>query len=369
MLLKSVWLLALIDLACVHALPAELRRVPRALGSGKRQNSGGNQSSAKIIIPIVLAVVFFLMLLIFGWWRRRRRLRQAVTASTTNARTAASSSTTPAAASRTTTSTRTPITAPGTGPDAPPRPPRRRRRRRPSQISTKSLPAYNEQAGDEEIVLVRRAERDSMSDDDEDDDDNSRDPRHSRHGTSGSVDATPLLDDASPEMGQVSLASSTRGRSFGDHSEQDNEQDPTRSSHDTSTSPHTTTENAIDNSPAPAPAPALVLPSNTEETSATNAPLDDAPTYTEATASGHGHAGATQESTDSQPSETAADSAEGSSTGPAAGNTIDDAFVTIRPKRKSVFRQLFALNKPGSTSTAAPESVELSPTSPRQSLS
>lgn len=95
-----------------------------------------------------------MMLLAFGFWRRRRRNREFINQMRNNASTANTTTTTTTPA---TTSNANPVTisAPGTGPDAPARPARRRRRRRASQISTKSLPAYNEQAGDEEIVLVR----------------------------------------------------------------------------------------------------------------------------------------------------------------------------------------------------------------------
>ncbi|KAG9098919.1 Cytosolic seryl-tRNA synthetase [Ceratobasidium sp. 370] len=311
-------------------------------------------------VPVVLAIVFFLMLLVVGWWRRRRRMRQAVTDIRNNSST--TNTNTPAAPARTENSARTPITAPGTGPDAPPRPQRRRRRRRASQISTKSLPAYNEQAGDEEIVLVRRTERDSMSDDD-DYESNPRDGRDSTHENSRSFDATPLLDDTSPEMGQISLASSTRGRSIGDHDEQDSQQHPARPdpSNDTSISV-STTEDATNNTTLPPP--------NTAGTSATNIPIGDAPPYAEAIHTNGGEAGATQETANSEDGQSSQTPVAADPSPSAPDNAAEaDTFGTLRPKRKSVFRQLFALNKPGSTSTALSDSVEMAPTAPRQSLS
>ncbi|KAG8740836.1 hypothetical protein FRC10_003831 [Ceratobasidium sp. 414] len=356
MLLKTASLFALLDLLRVHALPVIDLRALRT----RDQNTSGNKPSAQIIVPVVLAVVIFLMLLFGGWWRRRRRMRQAVTDIRNNSST--TNTTASARPARADNSARTPIPAPGTGPDAPPRPPRRRRRRRASQISTKSLPAYNEQAGDEEIVLVQRTERDSMSDDDDYEGD-PRDRRDSTNENSRSFDATPLLDDTSPDMGQISLASSTRGRSIGDHDEEDPQQRPARPdpSDDTSVSV-STTEDATNNT--------IVPPPNTEGTSATNAPLGDAPPYIEAIHSNDGEAGATQGAAgpdNSQSSQTPAASAAGPPAS-APGNAAEtDAFNTLQPKRKSVFRQLFALNKPGSTSAAAlSDSVELAP---RQSLS
>ncbi|KAG9092317.1 hypothetical protein FS749_015838 [Ceratobasidium sp. UAMH 11750] len=321
MLLRAASLLAL---PRVHALPVI---DVRALGT-RDGNTGGNKASAQIIVPVVLAVVFFLMLLFVGWWRRRRRMRQAVTDIRNNSSTA--NTNTPATSGRTNNDTRTPITAPGTGPDAPPRPQRRRRRRRPSQISTKSLPAYNEEAGDEEIVLVRRSERDSMSDDD--DYEGNGDGRDSTHENSRSMDATPLLDDASPEMGEISLASSTRGRSIGDHGEQDSEQHPARAdtSNDISISV-STTEDATNDTTVPPP--------NTEGTSATNVPLGDAPSYDEAIHT-TGEAGATQEMTGPENGQSSQTPAVAASSTTTPGNAAEsDAFNTLQPKRKSVFRR------------------------------
>lgn len=148
-----------------NALPVILGQ--RAVGVlGKRDTGSGNTASAKIIVcehiitglkltdhtqvPVVLVAVISITVLVFGCWRRRKQTRELINQVRNVGPTSATNTSTRPNAGNT-----TQTAAPAGGADAPARPPRRRRRRRPSQISTKSLPAYNEQAGDEEIVLVR----------------------------------------------------------------------------------------------------------------------------------------------------------------------------------------------------------------------
>ncbi|KAF8607261.1 hypothetical protein BDV93DRAFT_520138 [Ceratobasidium sp. AG-I] len=341
-----------------YALPTpDVQRVPRALGTG----DGASKPGVKVIVPVVIAVVAFIMLLAFGWWRRRRRNHEFIAQMRNNSSTA-NTTATPA-----TTSNANPVTisAPGTGPDAPARPARRRRRRRASQISTKSLPAYNEQAGDEEIVLVRRAQRDSMTDDDDDEEDGTQEGRRRpTNETFTSMDGTPLLDDASPERRRMSLASSTRGRSVGDRDqeeEQEQELEGQRlrpeSSSAASASPST-----IDSPTNDTPAPQQ----NTETTAEVNpSPLGDAPAYSEADLANHEEPAATHENTNPEhvPSSDSRPSIEISGPPPEV-----DGLGTIRAKRKSAFRQFFGLNRAGSSSGVPSDSVEMAPAH-RQSLS
>ncbi|QRW25816.1 threonyl-tRNA synthetase [Rhizoctonia solani] len=167
--------------------------------------------------PVVVVAVVCVMLVAFGWWKRRKRTREFIQQLQTTAATTNNNSTS-ATNNISNSNTTTTNAAPTTGADAPARPPRRRRRRRPSQISTKSLPAYNEQAGDEEIVLVRRAENQNDSDDDDSNEQDDEPPNTTRQPSSSSraPDSRPLLDDdSSPDMPRVSLASIPRTESAG----------------------------------------------------------------------------------------------------------------------------------------------------------
>lgn len=169
MLLSTAWWVIALCLPQGNALPAVPEyHVPRTFG----KRSEANQASPKIIVcaylfscskltnrytqvPVVLAVVFASMLLAWGWWKRRKRTRELINQVRNTSATNTNNNNTSTRTGNAATTTQNQTPAPGNGADAPARPPRRRRRRRPSQISTKSLPAYNEQAGDEEIVLVR----------------------------------------------------------------------------------------------------------------------------------------------------------------------------------------------------------------------
>ncbi|KAJ1301033.1 hypothetical protein OPQ81_003454 [Rhizoctonia solani] len=195
------------------------------------------------------------------------------------------------------------------------------------QVSTKSLPAYNEQAGDEEIVLVRRAERQSESDEDEDENnDNNNNGRRSAQATSSNApDSRPLLDDdSSPDMPRVSLASSSRGRSLNDHPDQPSQsqsqsqsREPSQLGHAESIAQTTTVASSIaDTEPEPTAAPH---------------PPAEVPSYTEAMSTSHVNLPTTTEHTAEPSMSTATDD------GPPVPV---DADATVRPKRKSVFRHL-----------------------------
>ncbi|CAE6478449.1 unnamed protein product [Rhizoctonia solani] len=279
---------------------------------------------------LIVAVVC-IMLVGFGWWKRRKRTQEFISQLQTPAATNNNNSTNNA----------TTQAAPSTGADAPARPPRRRRRRRPSQISTKSLPAYNEQAGDEEIVLVRPAQRQDESDEE---DDNNNTSTNRPVTATNAPDSRPLLDDdSSPDMPRVSLASSTRNQSLNEQPDQSHAH--SQLGHE-SIAQTTFASSIADTEPEPEPAPAAALhppeiPSYTEAMSTSHVNL---PTETEHTAQP-----STSTATDDDPAVPA------------------DADATVRPKRKSVFRHLgrFHINKPVSTPTT--ESVEM--TAPRTSTS
>ncbi|CAE6501016.1 unnamed protein product [Rhizoctonia solani] len=280
---------------------------------------------------LIVAVVC-IMLVALGWWKRRKRTREFISQLQTPAATNTNNNTTNNATTQTT---------PSTGADAPARPPRRRRRRRPSQISTKSLPAYNEQAGDEEIVLVRPAQRQDESDD-EDDNENNRATTSRPVTATNAPDSRPLLDDdSSPDMPRVSLASSTRNQSLNEQPDQS--QGQSQLGHE-SIAQTTFASSIAETEPEPSPAALQPpeIPSYTEAMSTSHVNL---PTETEHTA----HP-STSTATDDDPAVPA------------------DADATVRPKRKSVFRHLgrFHINKPAS-STPATESVEM--TAPRTSTS
>lgn len=340
------WWIVALYLPQTNALPAAPEhRISRSFG--KRESSGGNEASPKIIVPVVIAVVFAVMILVVGWWKRRKRTRElinqvrATPATTNNASARTGNGTAP-----------TQNSTPATGGDAAARPPRRRRRRRPSQISTKSLPAYNEQAGDEEIILMRRNQRESMSDDDDDEEDSPVNERRS-NAASTTADARPLLDDdSSPEMPRVSLASSTRDQSVGNH--ESDSQSPSTANHEADP---TIGASVTDHEPTEP---------STRLGTAISPPLDDAPSYSEAVGQNDRQTTATPETPAPGPTpapEPTTSSHSRQSTDGADG----DALGTLRPKRKSVFRQLFTLNRTGSTSETPAESVELS-SPPRPSV-
>ncbi|CUA71855.1 hypothetical protein RSOLAG22IIIB_04800 [Rhizoctonia solani] len=278
------------------------------------------------------------MLVAFGWWKRRKRTQELIHQLQTPAATNNNNSTTNA----------TTQTTPSTGADAPARPPRRRRRRRQSQISTKSLPAYNEQAGDEEIVLVRPAQRRSESDDEDENEDENNNNNTNRPATvSNAPDARPLLDDdSSPDMPRVSLASSTHNQSL---NEQSQTQEQSQIGHESIAQSTTLASSIADTEPEP------------ERTPAAAHHPHEVPSYTEAMSTSHVNLPTTTETEHTaQPStSTAADT---------EPEVPPDANATVRPKRKSVFRHLgrFHINKPGS-STPTNESVEMS--APRTSTS
>ncbi|KAH7337719.1 hypothetical protein B0J17DRAFT_663998 [Rhizoctonia solani] len=303
-----------------------------------RQTTTSNSHSAKIIAPVVVVAVVCAMLVGFGWWKRRKRTRELIQQLQT-----------PAPNNNNSTNNPTTQTTPTTGADAPARPPRRRRRRRPSQISTKSLPAYNEQAGDEEIVLVRPAQRESESDDDSNENDNRNRPQPS---SSQGPDSRPLLDDdSSPDMPRVSLASSSRGRSLSDHPDPPSQsQEPSQLGHESIVNTTTIASSIADTELEP------------ERDTAAPRPHGEAPSYAEAMSTSHVNLPSTSEvGHTAQPSTSTA-----TDDGPALPA---DADATVRPKRKSVFRHLnrFNINKQPSSSTPATEAVEMTP--PRTSTS
>ncbi|EJD51999.1 hypothetical protein AURDEDRAFT_111530 [Auricularia subglabra TFB-10046 SS5] len=106
----------------------------RRQASSDTQPNFGKGFSPSIWVPIVV-VVLVLVLISIGTWARRRMQRELQT--------------TPAAPAANANGT-------GTADGQTAARQRRRNRRRASQISTKSLPAYMEEAGDEEVVLVSR---------------------------------------------------------------------------------------------------------------------------------------------------------------------------------------------------------------------
>jgi hypothetical protein len=190
-----------------------------------------------------------------------------------------------------------------------------------------------------------------MSDDDEDDDSNEN-GRRSANATSTNAttaDARPLLDDSSPEMPRVSLASSTRRRSLDDH-ERNSQSSPL------SPEPNVT-------SPEPNVTTVASSAADLEQAEANTRPDDNVPSYFEAV--NPNRAQSTHEPPTPEPSALGHTSAAEATTEDGTRQSIDglpaegDALNTIRPKRKSVFRQLFALNKPGSTSATPSESIEL----------
>ncbi|CCO30569.1 seryl-tRNA synthetase [Rhizoctonia solani AG-1 IB] len=293
--------------------------------------------------PVVVVAVICVMFIAFGWWKRRKRTRdliqqlQTTTATTNNN---ATTTTTNNNSNNATTNA-----APATGADAPARPPRRRRRRRQSQISTKSLPAYNEQAGDEEIVLVRRAHGQNQNESDDDDsneqDDEPEPPQRDAtarqpSSSSGAPDSRPLLDDdSSPDMPRVSLASSSRGRSLNDHHErsQSQSQEPSQLGHESMV--NTTIASSIVDTeldPEPEPEPEVEQQQEQERTvpAVVVQPYGDAPSYAEAMSTSHIHLPSIDTAHTTEPSTDSTD----------LGPVPTDADATVRPKRKSVFRHL-----------------------------
>ncbi|QRV84848.1 hypothetical protein RhiJN_12864 [Ceratobasidium sp. AG-Ba] len=284
----------LFALPLAHALPVIDDRVRRALGTGDQ--NGGNSTSPKIIAS---SMIFFTYLCASSRCLTYAAPHRVVEASEEAApgrdrhpqRVDDHTSTTTPAATRTqsntrtqTTTTRTPITAPAR-----------------DQTRLRVL----RDAGDEEIVLVRRGR---------DDDDNPRNSRISGREHSRSASETPLLDDASPEMGRISLAESSRGRSEGGHDEQSQDQHtPPDPGNDTSISLATAADTTND-SLAPLP--------EAPETTTTNVPLDDAPPYSEAVRSSQEASG--PESSQPQDAEAA------SSASASASNTAEaDALGTL----------------------------------------
>ncbi|KZO99063.1 hypothetical protein CALVIDRAFT_397707 [Calocera viscosa TUFC12733] len=158
----------------------------RALGTDTPQSSDNTNSVAQTWIPVALVIVLVMGLFALTWTQRGRqfiaRLRNREGTG------AAAATTTPAPTTRAV---------------------RPRRRRRASQISTKSLPAYMEEPGDEELVLVRRTAA-------------------AESQTSGSpsdmpADAVTLSEDAPTYDGPAALApahlrSLSIGESIGNHS-------------------------------------------------------------------------------------------------------------------------------------------------------
>lgn len=192
--------------------------------------------------------------------------------------------------------------------------------------------------------------------DDEDDDSNENAGR-SENVTTTTADARPLLDDSSPDMPRVSLASSTRDRrSTPDDSLDDHEQRPQSQLENHEPNATTVTTPAPDHEP---------VEETHQDTSTSVPPTTEAPSYSEAITPAHSQPASTPgapvsgrasaaEATDVTTSSDTRPSID--DINPLAGEGADD---TVRPKRKSVFRQLFALNRPGSSSAAPSESVEL----------
>ncbi|CAE6525798.1 unnamed protein product [Rhizoctonia solani] len=278
------------------------------------------------------------MLVALGWWKRRKRTRELIQQLQT-----------PAANNANSTNNTTTQPTPTTGADAPARPPRRRRRRRPSQISTKSLPAYNEQAGDEEIVLVRPAQRQSESDDEDSNENENRD--RPQASSSQAPDSRPLLDDdSSPDMPRVSLASSSRGRSLNDHPDPPSQsQEPSQLGHESIANTTTIASSIADTELEPERDTASHLHPHPH-------PHGEAPSYAEAMSTSHVNLPSTSEiDHTAQPSTSTA-----TDDGPAVPA---DADATVRPKRKSVFRHLnrFNINKPSGSANPPTEAVEMTP--------
>lgn len=113
--------------------------VPSLLRNRQQQsNPDPGAGFSNVLLPVL--VVGGVVLLVSIGLYFRRRLRREAAATTGAATTTAAATPTAQVAAR-----------------------RRRNRRRASQISTKSLPAYMEEAGDEEVVLVRCDMRDSRA--------------------------------------------------------------------------------------------------------------------------------------------------------------------------------------------------------------
>ncbi|KAF8717291.1 serine-tRNA ligase, partial [Rhizoctonia solani] len=354
--------------ASVHAR-ARVAAVCEGAAQGTAEEKGA---------PVVVVAVVCVMLVAFGWWKRRKRTREFIQQLQTTAATTNNNSTS-ATNNISNSNATTTNPAPTTGADAPARPPRRRRRRRPSQISTKSLPAYNEQAGDEEIVLVRRAENQNDSDDDDSNEPDDEPPNTTRQPSSSSraPDSRPLLDDdSSPDMPRVSLASSSRARSLNERHERSHSQsqEPSQLGHE-SLANTTFASSIAETEPEPEPEPEQEQPEPDHTQRGQQAappttlhPYGDTPTYDEAMSTSHVHLPSSDTAHTTEPS---------TSTNTDLGPAPADADATVRPKRKSVFRHLgrFHINRPSGSGSGAShgstpsESVEMTDTSPRPSTS
>ncbi|KAG1737509.1 uncharacterized protein EDB91DRAFT_480441 [Suillus paluster] len=208
---RTLLWLALSVVACSSAASARPTGEVLRRSSTDSQTSGGNSVSATVWIPVLIVAVVVGVLTLIGCVRRvtYREVGAGAVASTQNQ---------------------------SAGQTAPSRPGRRRRpRRTPSQISTKSLPPYMQEPGDQELVIYRGPLKVDEDPNDplpilEEDDEHleargaQRNPDLESHGTSLADNSPPNLTYNAP--GDVSVRRSvdvasvgTSGHSHESHSE------------------------------------------------------------------------------------------------------------------------------------------------------